>query len=94
MDVLLNIGNADLLNLLFLVLTLLIWVLGLYKYFMKGEKVMKELLIALTFFFFFVAGLSGTFGFLETDILSPWGTFWNFIAAVCAFFAAEPWKAF
>lgn len=87
-------GNADIINWGYLILTLLIFILGFYAYFVKDEKDRKNLLISLTFFFFFLAGLQSTFAFLNNDILNPWSGFFLFVGAICAFIAAEPWKAF
>lgn len=87
---------ADIFNYGFLILSGLIWILGLYKYFKKEEKDRTEFLITLTFLFFFIAGLAAVpfLNFLNNDVLKPWnGTFLLF-AGISAFIAAKPWKAF
>lgn len=95
-----NITYNQVLNLIYLIFLILIFVVGFYNY-IKVEKETKTLLIALGFFFFFLAGLAEfklgnnyVFDFLNKDLIYNWLIFWDFIGGLCVLIAVEPIKAF
>jgi hypothetical protein len=98
--VLLDLGSLeDILNILYLIFTILIFVVGFYVHF-KIEKDQKIFLIALGFLFFFIAALASFnlggnffFGVLDNDILTPWSLTFNFLGVLVVLIAVEPWKA-
>ncbi len=94
-----DITTGDILNWLYLIFTILIFVVGFYVYF-KVEKDMKTFLIALGFLLFFIGGLAsisiGTnvlFSFLDKDLLTPWQITFNFLGALAVLIAVEPLQA-
>lgn len=89
----LGITTGDILNWLYLIFTILIFVVGFYVYF-KVEKTTKILLIALGFLFFFIAGLDSILGnALSNNLIAPWAVVFDFIGALLVLIAVEPVKA-
>lgn len=89
-----DISTGDILGFLYLVFTILIFVVGFYYYF-KIEKDTKILLIALGFLFFFLAGLDHPLGDLfSNNLINPWPTVMYFLGSLMVLIAVEPLKVF
>ena len=86
-------GNESLLGILFTIMSLLVIILGLYIYFTKDRE-LKILLIALAFLFFALSGLETASPGLFNGLIAPWSVTMNFLGALVAFIAIEPWKIF
>lgn len=85
-------GSSEIMGLLFTIMSVLVIILGLYIYFFK-DKDIKILLIALAFLFFALSGLEAySPGLFENNLINPWRVTMNFLGALVAFFAVEPWK--
>lgn len=87
------ISIGDILNILYLIFTILIFVVGFYVYF-KVEKDKKILLIALGFFFFFLASLATFTDLFDKNLITPWATVCNFIGGLLVLIAVEPMKMY
>lgn len=86
------ISASEILGLLYLIFTILIFVVGFYVYF-KVEKDRKTLLIAVGFLFFFIAGFQNVTTFFSDNLLKPWNIIFDFLGALCVLIAVEPLKA-
>ena len=90
--IVLGITTQNVLDWLYLLFTILIFIIGFYVYF-KAEGDRKILLIALGFLFFFIAGWANITDLFDKDLLTPWATVFNFLGALCVLIAVEPLNA-
>ncbi len=86
------ISAGQILGLLYLIFTILIFVVGFYVYF-KVAKERKTLLIAIGFLFFFIASFAGVTTFFDDNLLKPWAVIFDFLGGLCVLIAVEPLKA-
>ena len=89
------ISIGQILDILYLLFTILIFVVGFYVYFkVKAEKDKKILLIALGFFFFFLASLANFTTLFDDNLITPWATVFNFLGGLLVLIAVEPMKMY
>ena len=86
------ISAGQILGILYLIFTVLIFAIGFYVYF-KIEKERKILLIAIGFLFFFIASFAGVTNFFDDNLITPWATVFDFLGGLLVLIAVEPMKA-